>query len=47
MEFSHLTIVKYLILWNDDPLQGWDDFFNFDRAPALMCFACGWSCYCS
>ncbi|KAH9161104.1 hypothetical protein EDB89DRAFT_1914099 [Lactarius sanguifluus] len=46
-EFTHLTIVKYLISWNNDPSQNWEDFFNLNRAPALKCFACGRSCCCS
>ncbi|KAH9020488.1 DNA breaking-rejoining enzyme [Lactarius hengduanensis] len=44
-EFTHLTIVKYLISWNDDPSQPWEDFFNLNRPPA--CFVCGRSCCCS
>ncbi|KAH9040619.1 hypothetical protein EDB85DRAFT_2072056 [Lactarius pseudohatsudake] len=47
MEFTHLTIVKYLISWNDDPSQTQEDFFNLNRAPALKCFVCGQSCCCS
>ncbi|KAH9009450.1 hypothetical protein EDB84DRAFT_1658745 [Lactarius hengduanensis] len=39
--------VKYLISWNDDPTQKREDFFNFNRAPALKCFACGRTCHCS
>ncbi|KAH8978534.1 DNA breaking-rejoining enzyme [Lactarius hatsudake] len=46
-DFSHLTIVKYLISWNDDPTQKREDFFNFNHAPALKCFACGRTCHCS
>ncbi|KAH8981834.1 DNA breaking-rejoining enzyme [Lactarius hatsudake] len=46
-EFTHLTIVKYLISWNDDPSQNREDFFDLNRAPALKCFACGRSCRCS
>ncbi|KAH9026890.1 hypothetical protein EDB84DRAFT_1440026 [Lactarius hengduanensis] len=46
-EFMHLTIVKYLISWNDDPSQKREEFFNFNQAPALKCFACGRSCCCS
>ncbi|KAF9026372.1 hypothetical protein BDZ89DRAFT_952957 [Hymenopellis radicata] len=47
MEFSHLTIVKYLISWNDDPLLPRSDFFNFDRRPALRCYTCNRSCPCA
>ncbi|KAF8992310.1 hypothetical protein BDZ89DRAFT_973503 [Hymenopellis radicata] len=47
MEFSHLTIVKYLISWNDDPLLPRSDFFNFERAPVVKCFTCNRSCPCA
>ena len=47
MEYSHMTIVKYLISWNDDPSQTRDEFYNFNRAPVKKCFACGRSCTCS
>ncbi|KAH9048006.1 hypothetical protein EDB83DRAFT_1450180 [Lactarius deliciosus] len=47
VDFSHMTIVKYLISWNDDPTQKREDFFDFNRAPALKCFACGRTCHCS
>jgi len=46
-EFTHLTIVKYLISWNDSPSQGREDFFNFKRAPVLKCWSCGRSCRCA
>ena len=47
LEYSHLTIVKYLISWNDDPSQAREDFFDLNRAPVVQCFACGRSCPCS
>ncbi|KAN0137547.1 hypothetical protein V8E53_004598 [Lactarius tabidus] len=47
LEYSHLTIVKYLISWNDDPSQSREDFLDFNRAPVQKCFACGRSCGCS
>ncbi|KAH8985965.1 DNA breaking-rejoining enzyme [Lactarius hatsudake] len=46
-EFTHLMIIKYLISWNDNPLQNWENFFNLNWAPVLKCFACGWLCHCS
>lgn len=46
-EFSSLTIVKYLISWNDDPTDARDNFLNPDRAPALKCFHCGRTCLCA
>ncbi|KAJ3925353.1 MAG: hypothetical protein NXY57DRAFT_949089 [Lentinula lateritia] len=46
-DFSHLTIVKYLISWNDDPKTKREDFFNMERVPESRCFACGRSCDCN
>jgi hypothetical protein len=46
-EFSSLTIVKYLISWNDDPTETRDNFFNPDQAPTLLCYHCGRSCACA
>jgi hypothetical protein len=46
-EFSSLTIVKYLISWNDDPTETRDNFFNPNQAPSLLCFHCGRSCSCA
>ncbi|KAJ3975260.1 DNA breaking-rejoining enzyme [Lentinula raphanica] len=46
-EFTHLTIVKYLISWNDNPHVDRDDFFNMDRAPAIVCPTCNRSCHCA
>ncbi|KAH9974495.1 hypothetical protein BJV74DRAFT_879688 [Russula compacta] len=37
-EFSHLTIVKYLISWNDNPTE---------KSPASKCLQCGRSCHCA
>ncbi|THU99899.1 DNA breaking-rejoining enzyme [Dendrothele bispora CBS 962.96] len=46
-DFNHLTIVKYLISWNDDPRTRREDFFNLDRKPLLQCRMCGRTCECS
>ncbi|KAJ7649395.1 hypothetical protein DFH06DRAFT_996316, partial [Mycena polygramma] len=46
-EFSSLTIVKYLISWNDNPLVRRRDFFNPKRALQLKCTYCGRSCHCA
>ncbi|KAJ4497487.1 hypothetical protein C8R41DRAFT_894648 [Lentinula lateritia] len=46
-EFTHLTIVKYLISWNDNPHVDRDDFFNMDRAPTAVCPTCNRSCHCA
>lgn len=45
-EFTHLTIVKYLISWNDDPLLPREDYFNFNLVPTVQCYSCGRSCNC-
>lgn len=46
-EFTSLTIVKYLISWNDDPTERREDLLDPNRAPAMMCFTCGRSCHCA
>jgi hypothetical protein len=46
-EFTHLTIVKYLISSNDDPMERREDFFNPERVPVAKCFSCGRSCPCA
>ncbi|KAJ3751803.1 DNA breaking-rejoining enzyme [Lentinula raphanica] len=46
-DFSHLTIVKYLISWNDNPHVDRDDFFNMHRLPAVACPTCNRSCHCA
>ncbi|KAF7308877.1 DNA breaking-rejoining enzyme [Mycena kentingensis (nom. inval.)] len=46
MDFSHLTIVKYLIGWNDDPTQLREDFLNPNLQMSRKCHVCGRSCDC-
>ncbi|KAK0456849.1 hypothetical protein EV421DRAFT_1697992 [Armillaria borealis] len=46
-EFTHLTIVKYLISWNDMPMLHRDQFFDFSRPPTVKCHSCGRSCHCA
>ncbi|KAJ3760308.1 DNA breaking-rejoining enzyme [Lentinula raphanica] len=46
-EFTHLTIVKYLISWNDNPTVDRDDFFNMNRAPTVACPTCNRTCHCA
>ena len=46
-EFSSMTIIKYLISWNDDLTKSRDDFFNPNRAPTVKCPYCGRSCHCA
>ncbi|KAK0494913.1 hypothetical protein EDD18DRAFT_1076755, partial [Armillaria luteobubalina] len=40
-EFTHLTIIKYLISWNDTPMLHRDQFFDFSRPPTVKCHSCG------
>ena len=47
MNFSHMTIVKYLISWNDEPLEPREHYLDPDRAPTIRCYACGRSCHCA
>ncbi|KDR69978.1 hypothetical protein GALMADRAFT_76806 [Galerina marginata CBS 339.88] len=46
-EFSSLTIVKYLISWNDEPEESRDNFLNPNQAPTVLCSYCGRSCPCA
>jgi len=46
-EFSNLTIVKYLISWNDNPTEKREDFFDPNQAPTTRCFHCGRTCHCA
>ncbi|KAL0566138.1 hypothetical protein V5O48_015880 [Marasmius crinis-equi] len=46
MDFSNMTIVKYLISWNDDPMYPRENFFKIDRPQGVICFMCGRSCEC-
>ncbi|KAJ7152218.1 hypothetical protein C8R43DRAFT_886322, partial [Mycena crocata] len=47
IEFSSLTIVKYLISSNDSPMTLRQDFFNPNRPLQLKCLYCGRSCHCA
>ncbi|KAJ7814703.1 DNA breaking-rejoining enzyme [Mycena olivaceomarginata] len=47
VEFSSLTIVKYLISWNDSPVVGRRDFFNPNRPLQVRCSYCGRTCNCA
>ncbi|KAG2044366.1 hypothetical protein BDR03DRAFT_930434 [Suillus americanus] len=45
-EFTNMTIVKYLILSNDDPTEPRTQFFNPNRHPTVKCPQCGRCCCC-
>ncbi|KAJ3970452.1 DNA breaking-rejoining enzyme [Lentinula raphanica] len=46
-DFTNLTIVKYLISWNDNPHLDRDDFFNMHRPPTVACLTCNRTCHCA
>lgn len=46
VEFSNLTIVRYLISWNDNPTEGRESYFHPARQVVLACSQCGRSCPC-
>lgn len=46
-EFSSLTIIKYLISWNDEPEESRDNFLSPNQAPTVRCYHCGRTCSCS
>ncbi|PBK82913.1 hypothetical protein ARMGADRAFT_1048527 [Armillaria gallica] len=45
-DFSHLTIVKYLISANDTPTLRQDEFFKLD-GQVVKCMTCGQTCPCA
>ena len=47
MEFTNLTIVKYLISSNDAPSRERGDFFNFEGGTTIKCSMCGRTCACA
>ncbi|KAF7326164.1 DNA breaking-rejoining enzyme [Mycena kentingensis (nom. inval.)] len=46
MELTNLTIVKYLISWNDDPTERREDFMNPNQPVTRRCPVCGRNCNC-
>ncbi|KAL1673681.1 DNA breaking-rejoining enzyme, partial [Schizophyllum commune] len=46
-EFTHLTIVKYIISFVDEPMSSRADFFRPGRHVAKSCRHCGRSCPCN
>ncbi|KAG1763422.1 DNA breaking-rejoining enzyme [Suillus placidus] len=47
LEFTNLTIIKYLISHNDNATEPREQFFNPDRRPSIKCPCCGRSCLCA
>ncbi|KAG1833269.1 DNA breaking-rejoining enzyme [Suillus subalutaceus] len=46
VEFTNMTIVKYLISSNDDPTEPREQFLNPNRRPMVKCSQCGRCCSC-
>jgi hypothetical protein len=47
MEFESLTIIRYLLSWNNDPKKG-QDFLNPDaNQNGILCNLCGRKCACN
>ncbi|TRM57293.1 DNA breaking-rejoining enzyme [Schizophyllum amplum] len=46
-DFTHLTIVKYLISWCDEPMSSRADFLRPGQRVARLCRTCGRSCPCN
>ncbi|PBK68264.1 DNA breaking-rejoining enzyme [Armillaria solidipes] len=46
-DFTHLTIIKYLISWNDAATLRRDEFFKLDREATTRCWSCGHTCACA
>jgi hypothetical protein len=47
MNFDNLTIVRYLMSWNDDPTMRREDFLNPEQQFGVLCNYCGRKCSCS
>ncbi|KAJ7050799.1 hypothetical protein C8F01DRAFT_1000095, partial [Mycena amicta] len=47
MELTNLTIVKYLISWNDNPTERREDFMNPRQPVTRRCPSCGRTCNCA
>ena len=45
-DFTHATIVRYLISWTDDPYESREDYLNPNRPADTPCSACGRRCWC-
>jgi hypothetical protein len=47
MEFDNLTIVRYLMSWNDDPTRRREDFMDPEKQMGVECGYCGRTCNCA
>ena len=46
MDFDNLTIVRYLMSWNDNPMMKREDFLNPETPVGHLCNYCGRTCNC-
>jgi len=44
MDFDNLTIVRYLMSWNDDPTRRREDFMDPEKQFGKECGYCGRTC---
>ncbi|KAF8335628.1 hypothetical protein F5887DRAFT_891801 [Amanita rubescens] len=45
-DLTNLTIVRYLLSWNDDPYEAREDFFNPSKVLVVHCPHCRRNCAC-
>jgi len=45
-DFDNLTIVRYLMSWNDDPMMQRENFLNPELPAGVVCNYCGRKCDC-
>jgi hypothetical protein len=46
LDLQSPTILKYIMSWNDEPLERREDYLNPNRMPAVKCYSCGRCCHC-
>ena len=47
MDFDNLTIVRYLMSWNDQPTRCREDFMDPEKQLGRECGYCGRTCDCA
>jgi len=47
MDFDNLTIVRYLMSWNDRPTRKREDFMDPGKQVGKECSYCGRTCDCA
>lgn len=46
IDFDNMTIIRYLMSWNDDPTMKREDFLNPNVQLGRLCNYCGRKCSC-